>query len=186
MTTTCIVYHSVTSTTARLAEAIYAGAAEIGTAALLRITGDQIVAGRFRDNTIWAQLEHADAIIFGSPTFMGGPSAQFKAFADASSDLWCDKKWSDKVASGFTVGSNLNGDQFCTLSSFSVLAAQHGMLWCGLDIPGGHDSLGRNTLGTQLGLAIRGEDGVVAEIDLLTARYLGARVARIAKRLKLA
>ncbi|MCV2360398.1 flavodoxin family protein [Paucibacter sp. TC2R-5] len=183
MTSVFIVYHSATGTTAKLAEAIGEGASEVGSTSVYGITGEEIISGRFQNETIWAKLDQADAIIFGSPTFMGGPSAQFKAFADASGDRWSDRKWADKVAAGFTIGSNLNGDQCNTLIYFSVLAAQHGMIWCGLDIPGGYDSLGRNRLGTQMGVTAQSADGQLSEIDLVTARYLGKRVAQIAKRL---
>jgi len=35
---------------------------------------------------------------FGSPTYMGGPAAQFKAFADATGDRWAARTWANKVA----------------------------------------------------------------------------------------
>lgn len=183
MTSVIIIYHSATDTTAQLAEAIRAGAAELADASLFRINGEDIIAGRFRHDGVWTTLDEADAIIFGSPTFMGGPSAQFKAFADASGDRWSEKKWADKLAAGFTIGANFNGDQLNTLTYFSIFAAQHGMLWCGLDIPGGYDAEGRNRLGTQLGLAAQTEGSNVDAIDLATARYLGRRVASVARRL---
>lgn len=178
-----IVYHSATGTTGKLADALFVGASEIASVSAFPITGDQIISGRFQNTTIWDRLDKADAIIFGCPTFMGGPSAQFKTFADASGDRWSEGRWADKVAAGFTIGSNLNGDQCNTLVCFSILAAQHGMIWCGLDIPGGYDSLGRNRLGTQMGITAQSTDGQLSEIDLVTARYLGKRVAQIAKRL---
>lgn len=183
MTAVSIVYHSATGTTGRLAEAVRAGAAELATVSVCAISGDEIIAGRFQNETIWGELDRSDAIIFGSPTFMGGPSAQFKAFADASGDRWSERRWADKVAAGFTIGSNPNGDQGNTLIYFSVLAAQHGMLWCGLDLPGGYDPLGRNRFGTQMGVTAQSTDGQLSEIDLITASYLGRRVAQIAKRL---
>jgi hypothetical protein len=106
-------------------------------------------------------VDAADGIAFGTPTYMGGPSAQFKASADATSDRWSEQRWSNKVAAGFTTGSCANGDQGNTLTYFAVLAAQHGMVWCGLDIPGGCDPLGRNRLGSQLGLATCAIEGIV-------------------------
>ena len=122
-------------------------------------------------------IDGCDAIIFRSPTYRGGPAAQFKAFADASSDRWEQQKWSGKLAAGFTCGSNPNGDQLATLQYFNILAAQHGMLWVNLDVIGSDDS-GRNTLGTQLGVsALAREAGVPS--DLPTAFYLGKRVARL-------
>ncbi|MEJ2793487.1 flavodoxin family protein [Iodobacter sp. LRB] len=175
-----IIYHSASGTTAQLADAIFAGAQELATPSVYRISGAEIIAGRFKNEEIWAQLDQADAIIFGSPTYMGGPSAQFKAFADASGERWSQRAWANKIAAGFTIGTLANGDQSSTLLSFSVFAAQHGMLWCGLDIAGGHDEQGRNRLGTQLGVAAQSNDGQVNAIDLMTAHYLGKRVAQIA------
>ena len=63
---------------------------------------------------------------------MGGPSAQFEAFADATSEIWCKQGWEDKIAAGFTCGSATNGDQGSTLQYFVTLANQRGMVWFGL------------------------------------------------------
>lgn len=117
---------------------------------------------------------------FGSPTFMGGPAAQFKAFADASSDRWTEQKWANKIAAGFTTGALAGGDQLHTLTYFTILAAQHGMLWCGLDIAGGEDPADRNRLGSQLGLATHPVNGTLPQSDLSSAEYLGRRLAEIA------
>lgn len=117
------------------------------------------------------------------PHLYGGPAAQFKAFADATSDRWDSQRWVDKLAAGFTVGANPNGDQLATLQYFSILAAQHGMLWIGLDIPGGFDEQGRNSLGAQLGLTTHCLSPEPSSSDIETAEYLGARLARISKRL---
>ncbi|MET4720969.1 hypothetical protein ABIF63_005075 [Bradyrhizobium japonicum] len=68
------------------------------------------------------------------------------------------------------------------MTYFTILAAQHGMLWCGLDIPGGGDPSGRNRLGSQLGLATHLVDGALPQSDLCTAEYLGQRLAKLAKR----
>ena len=174
-----IVYFSATGTTARLAEAIQAGATEIAHAALCRITGNDIVSGRFQNEDIMNTVDAADGLALGSPTLMGGPAAQFKAFADATSDRWSEQRWARKVAAGFTTGSCANGDQGHTLTYFTVLAAQHGMLWCSLDIPGGNDPRGRNRLGSQIGLATQQVDGVLPHSDLATAHYLGRRLADV-------
>lgn len=55
---------------------------------MLRITGEQIVNGRWKDEAMVASLNSADAIIFGTPTYMGGVAAQFKAFVDGVSSAW--------------------------------------------------------------------------------------------------
>ncbi|GAB3255929.1 flavodoxin family protein [Chitinimonas naiadis] len=182
MTHTLIVYHSGTGTTAQLAEAARQGAVEIGTASVLCIDGADIVDGRFRREGLLAQLDEADAILFGSPTYMGGPSSQFKAFADATGERWSRQALAGKLAGGFTIGSTLNGDQLHTLSYFNILAAQHGMLWCSLAVAAGRDALGRNPLGTHLGVTAQSVEGRVADAYLETARYLGRRIARMASR----
>jgi len=177
-----VIFFSATGTTAKLAEAVHAGAAEIAQAVSCRIEAADMMGGRFVNEEVLKLADAADALAFGSPTYMGGPAAQFKAFADATSERWTTQRWADKVAAGFTTGSCANGDQGHTLTYFTILAAQHGMLWCGLDIPGGVDPQGRNRLGSQSGLATHVVDGALDASDLATARYLGRRLARAAAR----
>ncbi|MBR0700310.1 flavodoxin family protein [Bradyrhizobium sp. 62B] len=177
-----IVYFSISGTTEKLAHAVARGAAGMAEIALCRIAGDDIVSGRFRNDGLLQTIDRADAVAFGSPTYMGGAAAQFKAFADASSDRWTQQRWANKFAAGFTTGALAGGDQLHTLTYFSILAAQHGMLWCGLDIPGGEDPAGRNRLGSQLGLAAHMIDGALPQSDLGTAEYLGGRLAKMASR----
>lgn len=183
MGTVVIIYFSATGTTARLADAMQEGAAKIANVQCCRIVGDDIVSGRFQNDGILTIADAADGIIFGSPTYMGGPAAQFKAFADATSDRWNEQRWANKVAAGFTTGLCANGDQSQTLAYFTILAAQHGMLWCNLDIPGGQDKGGRNRLGSQVGLVTQAEGGSLPDSDVETARYLGTRLANMASRL---
>jgi NAD(P)H dehydrogenase (quinone) len=182
--TTLIIYHSATGSTEQLAKAIYAGAVQIDSAALIALDPADIIAGRYVNEGVLQQADQARAIIFGTPTYMGGATAQFKAFADATSERWSTQRWADKLAAGFTIGANLNGDQLNTLSYLSIFAAQHGMLWCGLDLAGGYDAEGRNRLGCQLGLSAQSNDGQIHEADHKTAVYLGQRVAKLAQRFR--
>ncbi|MBW5439881.1 flavodoxin family protein [Bradyrhizobium canariense] len=177
-----IVYFSISGTTEKLAHAVARGADGKAEVSLCRITGGDIVSGRFQNESLLETIDRADAVAFGSPTYMGGPAAQFKAFADASSDRWSRQQWANMFAAGFTTGACAGGDQLHTLTYFSILAAQHGMLWCGLDIPGGEDPSGRNRLGSQLGLATHLVDSVLPQTDLSTAEYLGQRLAKMASR----
>ena len=179
-----IVYHSVTGTTAQLAEAIAAGCSS-GMAVdvqLLRIEGEDIIRGRYKNSAVLDAIDQADGVIFGSPTFMGSVSAQFKAFADATSERWETQLWANKIAAGFTIGSNFSGDQLHTLQYLQILANQHGMLWAGLNIPGNHNTAGLNRLGAQSGVIAQSADGLLHETDLLTAHYLGQRVAQVSKK----
>jgi NAD(P)H dehydrogenase (quinone) len=182
-----IVYHSVTGTTARLAEAIAAGCHSVTAVdlQLLRIEGKDITQGRYKNSAVLETIDQADAVIFGSPTFMGSVSAQFKAFADATAgDHWGEQLWSDKVAAGFTVGTGYCGDTLHSLHYLQILAAQHGMLWTGLDLAGAGDVKAPNRLGAQAGLIVRAVDGAIEQPDLQTAFYLGQRVVRVARLLK--
>lgn len=180
-----IIYHSATGTTQRLANAVADG---VNThpksqALVLPIEAQQIEQGRFVANEVLDLLTGVDAMVFGSPTYMGSVSAQFKSFADATGNYWAEQAWANKVAAGFTIGSNLGGDQKHTLEYLQTFAGQHGMFWCGLDVPGNYDPQLRNRLGTQSGLVAHSKDGVVDEKDTALAFYLGQRVAGISHRL---
>jgi NAD(P)H dehydrogenase (quinone) len=82
----------------------------------------------------WATMGGADAIIFGTPTYMGGPAWQFKKVADASSKIWFTMGWKDKIAAGFTNSASPNGDKFNTLTYLHTLAMQRGMIWIGTSL----------------------------------------------------
>lgn len=179
-----VVFHSASGSTRQLAKAVAAGAVSVQGVAVIQaeIIGADISAGRFCNNLLLEQLDSAKAIVFGSPTYMGSVSAQFKAFADASSERWERQLWATKIAAGFTIGSNFSGDQLHTLQYLQVFANQHGMLWTGLDIPGNQNGGGLNRLGAQSGLIAQSTDGLLHETDLLTANYLGQRVAQLSKK----
>jgi len=176
-----IVFHSGYGHTARQAQAVHLGAAGVSgvKADIVELNGDE---------PPWPLLEQADAIIFGAPTYMGGPSAQFKIFQEAtSSKVFPTAKWRDKIAAGFTNSASRSGDKLATLQQFSVFAAQHGMHWVSLGLhPGNNSSKGTeqdlNRLGIFLGAgsqsnADEGADVVPPEADLKTAEHLGRRVA---------
>jgi len=178
-----VVYFSEAGTTHQVAEAIRVGAVSDSTAAgsndcqLLRVTDDNTVDGRFNEESYLSAIDSATAVIFGSPTYMGGPAAQFKAFADATSDRWDTQAWNGKLAAGFTVGSNPGGDQLSTLQYFTILAAQHGMLWVNLNMPADHEINTENKPGAQLGFAGTVPGDNISEADTALAQLLGARVA---------
>ncbi|OED42416.1 flavodoxin [Chromatiales bacterium (ex Bugula neritina AB1)] len=177
-----VIYHSETGTTAQLAQQVVQGAESVtgASALLLEIKGADIHHGKFSNAALLGSVTAADAIIFGSPTYMGSVSAEFKSFADATSDIWSRQAWSGRVCSGFTMGANPSGDQLSAIQYMNILSNQHGMLWTGVDIPGGSDPQGRNRLGAQNGLIANTYTNKVDPLDLATANYLGARVATLA------
>lgn len=185
MSRIAIIYHSGFGHTRVQAEAVMAGAREISGVEVTLISAEQYEAH-------WEQLDEADAIVFGSPTYMAGPSAQFKAFLDATSSRWAEQRWKDKLAAGFTNSAGMNGDKLNTLQQFSLFAMQHGMVWVGLGLlPGNHTSAGSehdlNRLASFLGAmapsnADQGADVVPGASDRETARHLGRRVAQASMR----
>lgn len=173
-----VIYHSVSGTTHQLAQAIVEGAAITGIQVnAIRIQSEDINNGRYTNLDVLNALEEADGVIFGSPTFMGSVSAQFKAFADASSELWMHQALKNKLAAGFTIGIELSGDQLSTLQYMQILAAQHGMLWAGLDKSPGNRP--HNRLGAHTGLIAQTSGQQIHPTDLHTARYLGERIATL-------
>ncbi|MEZ8144374.1 flavodoxin [Enterovibrio norvegicus FF-33] len=176
-----IVYFSQTGTTDMMAQAIASGAENKGARILAyRIQGKDIQEGRFRDAELFASLLNMDAIIFGSPTYMGGPAAQFKAFADASSETWSKQGWHNKLAAGFTIGGSPCGEVQSTVEYFNILATQHSMLWVGMDAPDGSTTCNFNRLNASIGAISLSEDNnALHPVDVKTAMRLGERVAEL-------
>ena len=179
MSKIAIVFHSGYGHTQRVAQAVADGAS----AELIAIDAD----GNLPEGG-WETLNAATAIIFGSPTYMGGASWQFKKFADASSKVWFTRGWQDKVFGGFTNSASLNGDKMSTLSYFFTLSMQHGGLWVSQGVlPSNTKAAQRNDpnyLGSYSGaMAQSPSDAGAAEMspgDLDNARQLGERVASVA------
>jgi NAD(P)H dehydrogenase (quinone) len=191
MTTIAIIYFSASGHTHLMAEAIAEGAqkAPDTTVQLLRITGEQITNGRWKDEAMAATLNQADAIVFGSPTYMGGVAAQFKAFVDGVSSAWAQQLWKDKIAGGFTHSGGLSGDKQGTLIYLAINAAQHGMVWVGageMSQPNGVNRLG--SYQGVMGQAIPDFTGTkAAELDpgdRTTAVLYGQRIAAATQRWK--
>ena len=184
MKTVSIVYFSGSGSTTKLANAVAEGAGAVtGTKAnLIALAGNDIKQGRYENETVLAQLDASDAIIFGSPTYMGGPAAQFKAFADATGGRWYNGKWRDKLAAGFTISGSPSGDKQVTLQYLSTLAMQHGMIWAGLgELP--MQPNGINRLGGYAGVMAQAGQGspenALGAEDKATGERLGRRVATL-------
>jgi NAD(P)H dehydrogenase (quinone) len=179
--TIAVVYHSGYGHTKRIAEAVADGAA----ASLIAIDAE----GNIPDKE-WETLNAAQAIIFGSPNYMGGPSWQFKKFADKSSQAWFEDRCKNKIFGGFTNSASINGDKLNTLQYFVLLAAQHGGIWVSLAIKPANVKASKrddpNRMGSYIGAMAQSNadaaPGEMSEGDLETARHYGVRVAEIASR----
>ena len=176
-----IVFHSGYGHTRKVAEAVAEGSR--GTLLAIDAEGNLPEGG-------WEQLAAARAIVFGTPTYMGGPSWQFKKFADASAKPWFTQQWKDKLAAGFTNSATLNGDKLSTLNYLFTLSQQHGMLWAGTGmLPANakkHTRDDLNNLGGFSGLiTATPSDASTDEMvpgDLATARAFGQRIAELSTR----
>lgn len=177
-----VVYHSGYGHTKVVAENIAAGAE----ASLIAIDENGDIP-----ESAWEELDAADAIIWGAPTYMGSPSWQFKKFADATSKVWFTQGWKDKIFGGFTNSASFNGDKQVTLIALQTLASQHGGIWVSLGLlPSNTKNATRqdlNNLGGSVGLLVQSpSDAGTDEIpqgDLDTAVSYGKRVADIAAKL---
>ncbi|WP_062267764.1 flavodoxin family protein [Endozoicomonas arenosclerae] len=177
-----VVYYSASGTTGQLAAAIAEGVNSVtgSEAVLVKLSGKDIIEGRYKNDEVMSLLTESNGIVFGSPTYMGGVAAQFKAFVDASSELWYRRAWLDKVAAGFTVGGSPSGEQHSTIQYLQVMAGQHGMHWAGVD---SLRSKQVNRLGASSGLIAQAEEGELDIADYRTAVELGIRVANLAGKL---
>jgi NAD(P)H dehydrogenase (quinone) len=179
MAKVAVVFHSGYGHTLRMAQAVAQGAG----AELVAIDAD----GNLPD-AAWETLNGADAIIMGTPTYMGSVSWQFKKFADASSKPWFSQAWKDKVFAGFTNSATMNGDKHSTLHYLFTLAMQHSGIWVGTGLmPSNSKAAQRNDInyvGSYAGaMAQSPSDSSPAEMlqgDLDTAKLFGTRVAEVA------
>lgn len=178
-----IIYHSGYGHTKIVAEYIQKGASR----ALEHV--NLLSTLEAQDN--FELLHQADTLVFGSPTYMGTISADFKNFMESTGKFWYSQKWKDKFAAGFTNSSTLNGDKLNTLQQLSLFAAQHSMLWIStgilpkfendkqLDAPNG--------LASYLGLMTLSDNAtkeVNLPLGLETAELFGERIAQITKQFK--
>ena len=182
MKTVTVIYFSGAGHTAKMAAAVAKGAGSVNDVHvnMIRIEGKDIEEGRYRNDPAMTTIDTSDAVIFGSPTYMGGPAAQFKAFADASGERWFKSAWKNKLAAGFTVSGGPSGDKLSTLHYFFTLAMQHGMVWVGLDTNPFNDQ-GINRLSSFSGAMAQAmkepPEEAPNEADTLTGEVLGKRVA---------
>lgn len=175
-----VVYHSGYGHTKVQAEAVARGAAGVPGAEAILISVEEATARA-------AELDAANAIIFGAPTYMGSLSGPFKTFMDGTSKAWMAQTWKNKLAAGFTNSASQSGDKLNSLIQLAIFAAQHGMIWVSLGLlPGNNTSKGSpedlNRLGGFLGAMAQsngdeGPDKGPSRSDLATAEHLGRRVA---------
>lgn len=175
-----IVYHSEKGRTETVAHEVARGVGEVPNAQAILMKADE---------ADWDALEQVDAIIFGCATYMGSAPAAFKAFMDASSDVWMQQKWKNKIAGAFVNSYAYSGDKLNVLQQLSIFAMQHSMIWIGVgDMTEGSQPQHLNRLGGFLGVMTQADGSVDALVppqgDRDTAYRYGARVAVLTAQFK--
>ena len=179
-----IVYFSGTGHTEAIARSVHRGLQRIDgvDAVMLNVNDFEDVTNS--DDPCWSRLDNADAIVFGSPTYVGSVAAEFKKFMDQTGARWYGRAWMDKLAAGFTVGGGLSGDKQGTLQSLQTFASQHGMIWISMGVGVQESDLDR--LSSSIGLMAQADnappDQTPPEQDHKTAEAFGERVAKITLR----
>lgn len=162
-----VAYHSQTGNTEMMAEALAEGARGEGAEAFVKRIGD----------VTKADLDAADGIALGSPVHMGDVAVEVRsALVDWAygKGFWRSRGLENKACAVFaTGGAPSNGKEF-TMLSMALGMLQYGMV---LVTPYGG-------LGASATTGMPDHEEGVGEHELSEARTLGARLARVALRLR--
>lgn len=135
-------------------------------------------AGRPAEPTL-DDLDWAEGLLIGTPTWFGNVAAPLKAFLDTTSPLALHGRLADKPVTGFTSASLPNGGQEAAL-----LALYHTMFhWGSLIVPTGytHPVL-RRIGGNPYGLSVTAPDsGGLTPDQIEAAHFVGGRITRMAR-----
>jgi NAD(P)H dehydrogenase (quinone) len=129
-----------------------------------------------------ADVEWADAVIFGTPTRFGNAAAELKAFIDSLGGLWFQGKLNGKVGSAFTSTASPHGGNETTITSLYNPLAHLGFII----VPTGYADPAAFMAGTPYGAShVVGQNASPPnEHEAAVARHQGRRVAQVAKALK--
>jgi NAD(P)H dehydrogenase (quinone) len=149
MTKLAVIYYSATGHGTAMAERVARAGEAAGAEVRLRHVEETRDPATFAQNPAWSanyeatkelpvatgdDIVWADAVIFGSPTRFGSPSAQFRTFIDSLGGLWAKGALADKVYAGFTSSQTLHGGQETTLLNLYVSLMHFG----GILVPPGY------------------------------------------------
>lgn len=144
-----IVYYSSTGTNYQMALAAKAAAEAAGAEVRLRKVAELAPDAAIDSNPAWrahvnatrdvpvvspADMEWANAYLFGTPTRYGNVASQMKQFIDTLGGLWLRGSLSNKPVAAFTSAMNVHGGQESTL-----LALYHTFYhWGSIIVPPGY------------------------------------------------
>lgn len=195
MTKVLIVFYSRTGNTAKLADAIAEGAAEVElTEVDVRRIDDLAPESVIQANPQWKASRDAlarkyttlespmifadyDAIILGSPTRYGVMAAELKNVVDQTGPLWSRGELVDKVGSAFTSVQTAHGGHETTLWSMMTPLANLGLII----VPPGYADPAMFKGGSPYGATATTGVGPPNANDLAAAHFQGRRVATVAE-----
>ncbi|MBN2071609.1 MAG: NAD(P)H:quinone oxidoreductase [Candidatus Krumholzibacteriota bacterium] len=133
------------------------------------------------------EMGEADAVIFCTPTRFGNMCGQMRQFLDATGPLWAKGALVGKAGSVITSSGTQHGGQESTILTCHITLLHHGMVIVGLPYAFQEQTKTDSVIGcSPYGAStIAGSDGSrkPCETDILGARFQGAHVARIARKL---
>jgi NAD(P)H dehydrogenase (quinone) len=188
-----VVYYSVHGHVEALARAVGAGAESVRNSSVrIRRVPDLAdmkgMRSEFDEATV-DDLRWADGIAWGTPTRYGAMATPVKHFLDGMVDVWKQGDLEDKPTGVFTSTASIHGGQESTILTTLVTLLHFGMIFVGTPYVQNPqimtaDAVGGSPYGPS---TVAGPDGTraVADVDLLTARSLGVRLARVSSALKI-
>ena len=193
MAKVAIIYYSQTGTTHKLAQGVEEGAKAAGAETRLLKVKETAPNEVWGNNPAWKQhveetadvleatnndLEWADAIIFGSPTRYGLPSAQLKNFIDQTGGLWAKGALVNKIGSSFSTTATAHGGQEATILAINTIFYHFGMII----VSPGYVEASQFQSGNPYDASFASNNGQLDpdEIALTAARLQGRRTAEIA------
>lgn len=187
-----VIYYSATGTTYALARAIEEGASAAGADVRFRKVRELAPEEAIKANQGWAahrletqaveeatneDLQWADAIILGTPTRYGLPSAQLKQFIDGTGGLWAKGALVNKIGSSFTSVATLHGGHETTITSINSIFYSWG---CIIVAPSYADPI-QFQVGNPYGASFTSNNGALKpdETALQAARFQGKRITEV-------
>ncbi|MGW2690029.1 NAD(P)H:quinone oxidoreductase [Streptomyces sp. NPDC001414] len=192
-----VIYYSSTGFSAEIAKEISDAARKVGAEVRLLKTAELAPEAAVAANDAWAahaaasagiptatpaDVEWADAVIFGTPTRFGNISSQLKQFIDTLGGLWAQGLLANKVYSGFVTSATTHGGQESTLLALYNSVHHFG----GLIVSPGYTDPVKFVDGNPYGTSHVDAQGSnpVADQTRNSARHQAERVVQVAAALK--
>lgn len=189
-----VIYYSQTGTTYDLAKTMADAAEAAGATVRLRKVAELAPEEAIAQNEGWVatrertadvpvasndDLEWADAILFGTPTRYGLPTAQLKQFLDQTGGLWAQGKLVNKIVSSFTSAATTHGGHETTIVALNNTFYH----WGAIIVPPGYADAVQFAAGTPYGTSFTSNNGSLDpdETALNAARFQAKRVVEVAQ-----